>query len=91
MDTSNNANVIKVTSLGHLSGLSYGQYVAAHDTSKYAVKKKEDAKLICRKCGKPFNSFGHKKRRVCDKCKEEAVRAYNREREAQKRAAQEKG
>lgn len=64
MDTSNNANVIKVTSLGHLSGLSYGQYVAAHDTSKYAVRRKDEGKHTCVKCGKNFDTFGHNKRRV---------------------------
>ena len=54
MDASNNANVIKVTSLGNLSGLSYGKYVALHDTSKYAVKKDKEPKVIYKTCQMAF-------------------------------------
>lgn len=81
----------KVAVLGGMCGMSYGKYVATHDTSKFADRKKEEPKSICKKCGKAIVSFSHKKRTVCDDCKAERARQKNREYAERKRAQQQKG
>ena len=81
----------KVAILAKMSGMSYGEYVRTHDTSKLAEKKKEKSQFICKRCGKSFTGFSHKKRTVCDDCKAERMRELNKEWARIRREQREKG
>lgn len=75
----------KIAILAGMNGMSYGEYVRTHDTSRLAEKRKDEGKHTCVKCGKNFDTFGHNKRRVCDECQEKSYKEYAK-RQQEKRA-----